>query len=398
MPTTSPYLTDDHERLREKVKSIADAEIAPRVAGMESRGPHTDRELRPIMGEWLGLLIGSEWGGRDEGHLAKTVAVTEVSRVSGAAGAILQASILGAAPIIEYGSDEMRRTWLPAIAAGEVWPSIAVTEPRHGSHLLDMDSTAHFENGELVIDGAKEFIGNADLADIHCVVVRTGERGDARGLTAVLVEAERDGVEVVHRPSSGLHGFSVDGLRLNGVRVPESNIIGEVGGGHDVALLSSVVYGRLNLAAVALGIHQQALDVTTRWVSVERERYNGHLSDVKMVRRRLSEMAFRLMQAELAAYHAAYLLDQGQPCDRWLYNAKLVNNRLGVASAEDAKQLHGGHATRIGNPCERILRDIQLINAPAGPDDIQLKYIADDVLNPTQPQWSTKHASRRRAV
>ncbi|ELP65976.1 acyl-CoA dehydrogenase family protein [Streptomyces sp. WI04-05B] len=398
MPATSPYLTDDHHSLREQVKSIADAEIAPRVPDMESRGPHTDRELRPILGQWLGLLIGSEWGGRDAGHLAKTVAVTEASRVSGAAGAILQASVLGSAPVIEYGSDEMRRRWLPAIADGSVWPSIAVTEAHHGSHLLDMDTTARFDGGDLVIDGAKEFIGNADLADIHCVVVRTGERGTKRGLTAVLVEADRNGVDIVRQPASGLYGFSVDRLCLDGVRVPEANIIGEVGAGRDVALMASVVYGRLNLAAVALGIHQQALDVTTTWVSEKRERYNGHLADVKMVRRRLAKMSFRLMQAELAAYHGAYLLDQGEPCDRWLYNAKLVNNRHGVASAEDAKQLHGGHATRIGNPCERILRDIQLINAPAGPDDIQLKYIADDLLAPARHQWSAQHASRRRAA
>lgn len=395
---THPYRTEDHQQLHEHVTALAQREIAPLVSQMEALGPHTDREVRQICSAagLLGVLIGSDWGGMDEGHVSKTMVLAVISRVSAAAGAILQASILGAAPIIEFGSEEMRSQWLPEIAAGRIWPTIASTDRRSGSHLRGMDTTARRRGKEYILDGEKDLVGNVDLGDVHCVVARTGKTGDPRGLTAFLVENDMPGVEVIQRPVSGLRGFSVDGLRLTDVRVPRSHIIGEVGDGEAVALISSVVYGRLNLAAVGLGIHQETWDVTTKWVS-ERERRGGHLSDVPAVRRRVAEMAVRLRQAELAVFHASYLLDMGEPCDEWLLDAKLISNRTAVASAEDAQHLHGGHAVRLENPIERLLRDVRLINAPAGPDDIQIKYIADAALGPSRTQWSVRHAIRRRS-
>ncbi|MBV9026913.1 MAG: acyl-CoA/acyl-ACP dehydrogenase [Streptomycetaceae bacterium] len=399
MSISFSYLTDDHHALQQQVKDVAGAEIEPRVQRMEAKGPHADRELRQVMGNvgWLGVLIEPEWGGMDAGHVAKTLMLAQVSYASATAGAILQASILGTAPIQQFGSEEMQRMWLPLIASGEVWPTIAVTEPDTGSHVLGMRSSALRDGDEWIIDGEKDFIGNAAIADVHCVVVRTGasDSQDPRSLTAFLIEADRPGVEVIHRPVSGLRGFSVDGLRLTKVRLPQANMIGGIGDGLAVALSSSVVYGRLNIAAVALGIHQRIMDVTTDWVSA-RPRYGGHLSDLDIVRNHLAEMQSRLMSAQLAAYHAAHLLDQGQACDEWLFNAKLVNDRWAIASADEAKRLHGGHALRIDNPFERLLRDIQLLNAPAGPDDIQLKRLAETLLGPSRTQWSKRHAASRR--
>ncbi|WP_053678244.1 acyl-CoA dehydrogenase family protein [Streptomyces sp. XY66] len=393
-----PYRTEDHQHVHELVTSLAQREIVPLVNQLEALGPHTDREVRRVCSNagLLGVLIGSDFGGMDEGHVSKTMILVVISRVSAAAGAILQASILGAAPIIEFGSEEMRSQWLPEIAAGRVWPTIASTDRQSGSYLRGMDTTARRRGREFILDGEKDLVGNVDLGDIHCVVARTGKVGDPRGLTAFLVETGTPGVEVIRRPVSGLRGFSVDGLRLTGVRVPRSHVIGEVGDGEAAALISSVVYGRLNLAAVGLGIQQETWDVTTRWVS-ERERRGGHLSDVPAVRRRIAEMAVRLRQAELAVFHAAYLLDAGEPCDEWLLDAKLISNRTAVASAEDAQHLHGGHAVRLENPIERLLRDVRLINAPAGPDDIQIKYIADAALGPSRTQWSVRHTLRRRS-
>ncbi|MFJ8795056.1 acyl-CoA dehydrogenase family protein [Streptomyces sp. NPDC102462] len=399
MPSTSlshPYLTDDHLHLQHQAQNIAEKHLASLTPELESRGPHTDHNVRRILSKtgWLGVLIGSEWDGMDEGHVAKTALLAAISRVNAAAGAILQASILGAAPIAEYGSTQMRRTWLPEIAAGRIWPTIATTEPTTGSHVLAMETTARRKGKDYILDGEKDLVGNADLGDVHCVIARTGKPLHPKSLTAFLVEKDTPGLEVVHRPLNALRGFSVDGLRLRRAHVPKTHVIGEIGDGLAAALLSSVVYGRLNLAAVALGIHQHILDITAQWVSI-RPRYQGLLSDLDTVRHRIAEIQHRLMTAELTAYHAAYLLDAGQPCDAWLFNSKLTNHRAGVASAEDAKQLHGGHAGRIGNPCEQLRRDIDLIHAPAGPDDLQLKRLAEAVLGPTRTQWSAQHAARR---
>ncbi|MER5572349.1 acyl-CoA dehydrogenase family protein [Streptomyces massasporeus] len=392
---SSPFLTEDHLRLQEQATTFTDTRIAPLAAEMEARGPHTDHDMRRVLSEtgWLGVLIGTEWGGLGLGHVAKTLILQAISRESPAAGAILQASILGAAPIAEYGSDEMRRTLLPEIAAGRCWPTIAVTDPEQGSHVLGMEAKARRGGKHYVLNGEKVLIGNAGIGDVHCVVARTGRPGKRRSLTAFLVEKGTPGLDIIPAPVNGLHGFSVDTLRLVKVRVPKDRIIGRVGDGLAVAQKASVVYGRLNLAAVALGVHQRMLEETARRVST-RKRYNGHLSDLDTVGHRIAEMKTGLMTAELAAYYAAHRLDQGEGCDPWLHHAKLTAHRAGAASSEQAKHLHGGHAAHVGSRIEQLRRDIDLIHAPAGPDDLQLKRLAESVLGPHRPQWSAQHASR----
>lgn len=398
MPTalSLPFLTDDHLSVLHEAEAFATSRLTALARQMEGLGAHTNREVRRVLSEtgWLGLLIDTEDGGLNLGHTVKTLVLQAVSRVSPAAGAILQASILGSAPIAEYGSEEMRRRLLPEIAAGRCWPSIAVTDPERGSHILGMEATARPSGGQYILEGEKVLVGNAAIADVHCVVVRTGKPGGPDSLTAFLVEQDTPGVDVIAAPVNGLRGFSVDTLRLNRVCVPKTSIIGELGDGLAVAQLASVVYGRLNLAAVALGIHQRMLDETTQRVSI-RKRREGHLADLPTVRHRVAEMQHNLMTAELAVYHAAHLLDQGKPCDPWLHNAKLTAHRAGAASSEQAKQLYGGHAARIGEPIEQLRRDFDLIHAPAGPDDLQLIRLAESVLGPHRPQWSAEHAARR---
>jgi alkylation response protein AidB-like acyl-CoA dehydrogenase len=404
MPTaflSHPFLTEDHRLLLEQAEALTDTRIAPLTAEMEARGPHTDQQVREVLSEtgWLGMLISAEYdGGLDLGHVDKTLILQILSRKSPAAGAILQASVLGAAPIIERGSEEMRRTWLPEIAAGRCWPTIAVTDPEQGSHVLGMATTARRSRRDYILEGEKVLVGNAALGDVHCVVARTGKPdGGRHSLTAFLVEKGTPGLAIDPQPVNGLRGFSVDTLRMTGVRVPKTSIIGEVGEGFDIAQLASVVYGRLNLAAVALGVHQRLLDVTADRVST-RKRYRGTLSDLDTVRHRIAEMQRGLMHAELAAYHAAHLLDLGTSCDPWLYDAKLTAHRAGADSSEHAKQLWGGHAAHVGSPIEQFRRDFDLIHAPAGTDDLQLKRLAEAVLGPHHPQWSARHAARRRAT
>ena len=147
---SSPFRTEDHLRLQQQVTTFTDTRIAPLAAEVEARGPHTDDEMRRVLAEtgWLGVLIGTEWGGLGLGHVAKTLILQAISRVSPASGAILQASILGAAPIAEYGSAEMRRTWLSQLgallASGGFRVLKAKMDPRrsNGGTFLGLDGIA----------------------------------------------------------------------------------------------------------------------------------------------------------------------------------------------------------------------------------------------------------------
>ncbi|GAA4891917.1 acyl-CoA dehydrogenase family protein [Streptomyces coeruleoprunus] len=380
-----------HHQLRQQVRHFAEAEVRPRIPAMEATRS-VDYGLSRLIARqgWLGATIGAEHGGMGIGHLGKTIIIEELSRVSGAMGAMVQASQLGAAKIVHFGSDEQKKTWLPAIASGECLPTIAVTEPESGGHVLGMTATAVRDGDDYVLNGRKVFVGNSHVGDLHGVVVRTGP--GSKGLTAFLVEAGRPGFRVGdEKPTMGLHGFSFGELFFENCRVPAANRLGEEGDGLAVAYSSSVLYGRANLTAVSLGIHQAILEETTRFCA-ERHRYGKPLHELPPVKLKLGQLQSRLMTARLAAYHAVHLLDQGLPCDAELMNAKLVNVESALDSARTSMEIHAAAGLFTDRPIERYLRDAHHIFAPAGTSDVQLLRLAEVALGTAKGEWSERLA------
>jgi acyl-CoA dehydrogenase len=389
-------LSRAHEQLREKVRAFARAEVAPRVARMEANPREVERELlAKIAGlGWIGVTIDRAYGGMGAGHLAKTLIIEELARVSGAIAAAVQASQLGVAKIIYWGSDEQRKQWLPRIAAGSCLPTIGVTEHGCGGYVADLETSARRRGKDYVLTGRKVYIGNSHIGDLHGVVARTG-RGSS-GLTAFLVEVDRPGLTLApHRPALGLHGFSFGELILDNCRVPATNMIGQRGDGLSVAYSSSVLYGRPNLTAVALGSHQACLDETVRFATTRRRR-GKPLADLhQTVAHKIGRMRSRLMTARQLAYHAVQLLDAGHPCDMELMNAKLVGVESLLASVHAGMEIHAAAGLQTDRPMERLLRDAYHLNAPAGTSDIQIHRLAQDALGRSRSQWSRRFATAR---
>jgi alkylation response protein AidB-like acyl-CoA dehydrogenase len=381
------YLTEEHRRLRVEVRAFAQSTVAPRVAAMErTREVETDL-VKEIAGRgWIGATIGKEYGGMGAGHLAKTIIIEELSRVSAAVGAAVQASQLGTAKIVHYGSEQQKRMWLPRIAAGECLPTIAATEHGSGSHLLGMEMRAHREGRHYVLNGHKVYVGNSHIGDLHGVVARTGE--GTQGLSAFLVEASRPGLTLSAPAGTlGLHGFSFGELHFQDCRIPAGNRVGEEGDGRDIADSSSVLYGRPNLAAVALGIHQAILDQTTTFAS-ERTRYGRPLAKLPNIKLKLGLIESRVMSARLAVYHATHLLDIGAGDDALLFNAKLTGADLLLDSARAAMEIHAAVGLTTDAPMERYLRDAHHIQAPAGTSDVQALRLAEVALGTSKSRWS----------
>ncbi|MEU8618317.1 acyl-CoA dehydrogenase family protein [Streptomyces sp. NPDC048623] len=378
-----------HHQLRQEVRDFAEREVRPRIPEMEaSRTVHHELSRLIAAQGWIGATIGREYGGMNAGHLAKTIIIEELARVSGAMGAMVQASQLGTAKIVHYGSDEQRKTWLPAIAAGECLPTIAVTEYESGGHVLAMEASAVRDGDDYILNGRKVYVGNSHVGDLHGVVVRTGP--GSKGLTAFLVEADRPGFRTgEQKPAMGLHGFSFGELIFENCRVPAANRLGDEGDGLAVAYSSSVLYGRSNLTAVSLGVHQAILEETTRFAT-ERIRYGKPLSELPTIKLKLGQMQSRLMTARLAAYHAVHLLDQGLSCDAELMNAKLVNVEAAIDSGRAAMEIHSAAGLYTDRPLERYLRDAFHIFAPAGTSDIQLVRLAEIALGQDKGSWSER--------
>ncbi|MET9803645.1 acyl-CoA dehydrogenase family protein [Streptomyces sp. NPDC006368] len=380
-----------HHQLRRDVGHFAENEVRPLIPAMEAgRSVHYELSRRIARQGWLGATISKDYGGMGAGHLGKTIIIEELSRVSGAMGAMVQASQLGTAKIVHFGSDEQKKTWLPAIAAGDCLPTIAVTEPESGGHVLGMSASAVRDGDDYLLNGRKVFVGNSHVGDLHGVVVRTGP--GSRGLSAFLVESWRPGFRIgEQKPTMGLHGFSFGELFFDNCRVPASNRLGDEGDGLAVAYSSSVLYGRANLTAVSLGIHRAILEETTRFCE-ERQRYGKPLHELPSIKLKLGRMQSRLMTARLTAYHAVHLLDQGMPCDAELMNAKLVNVESAMDSARNAMEIHAAAGLFTDRPVERYLRDAHHIFAPAGTSDIQLLRLAEVALGTAKGQWSEQLA------
>jgi alkylation response protein AidB-like acyl-CoA dehydrogenase len=393
---TGYFTTERHECLRKEVREFAERRVRPLIPEMESSRSVQHALSRLIARQgWIGVTVGRQYGGMGLGHLAKTVIIEELARVSGAMGAMVQASQLGVAKILHFGSEVQKKTWLPPIASGDCLPTIAVTEPDSGGYVLGMEASAVRDGDDYVLNGRKVYIGNSHVGDLHGVVVRTGT--GSKGLSAFLVEAGRPGLYLEpHKPAMGLHGFSFGELIFDNCRVPAANLLGGEGDGLAVAYSSSVLYGRPNLTAVSLGIHRALVEETTAFVS-KRMRYGKPLGELPPVKMKLGQMQSRMMTARLAAYHAAHLLDQGHPCDTELINAKLINVEYAMDSARTAMEIHGAAGLLTERPVERYLRDAYHIFAPAGTSDIQLLRLGEAALGTAKGQWSERLAAEPEA-
>ncbi|AJE87497.1 acyl-CoA dehydrogenase [Streptomyces albus] len=399
-PALRPYLTARHELLWFEADAFAAKDIAPRIARMEAAPGRVERKVADLMAArgWFAVTIPRSLGGLGAGHVAKTILIHRIACVSAAAAAILQATLIPVGALLHFASDEQKERWLPRVADGSLLLTIAVTEPEAGGHLGGIETTAEHSGGHWEITGSKIHIGNSHLAGAHLVVARTAEPGvpTSKALTAFMVESDRPGLTVqTHRPALGLHGFSAGRLDLDRVRVPADNVVAEIGAGLNVAQSSSILYGRPNLAAVSLGIHEAVMATTTARLKT-RARYRGILADLPVLRDRVGHMEARLRAARILAYHGVHLLDAGLPCDGDLINAKYLGHQWATQCAQDAMELHGAAALDgdADAALQRLWRDIQHTYPPAGTGEVQRIRLAAEVFGDDRIQWSTQLADR----
>ncbi|MFC9502679.1 acyl-CoA dehydrogenase family protein [Streptomyces sp. NPDC057002] len=398
-PELRPYLTAAHEQLWCEADAFAADHVAARVPLMEASPHEVERELPQLMANrgWFGVTLPKQgYGGMEAGHVAKTVLIHRLGVVSASAAAILQATLIPVGALQHWGTVEQKQRWLPQVADGTALLTIAVTEPDAGGHMGGIETTAEWVgDDEWVITGEKLHIGNSHLAHLHLVVARTALPGvpTSQALTAFLVENDRKGVTVAeHRARLGLHGFSAGRLILDRVRIPAANVLGEVSQGLYVAQSASILYGRSNLTALSLGIHEALVQTTVQFLSTRR-RYGGHLSDQPVIQHRIGEMQGRLQTAMTTAYSAVHLLDSGLACDSQLIGAKHTGHQLAAQSAQDAMELHGARALDADYPLQRLFRDIQHTYPPAGTGEFQRIHLAKAALGTAHIQWSDRHAA-----
>ena len=372
-------LEEKHQHLRNEIRKYALKHFSPlrdKIEG-EEKIPSNVYQCMTQNG-WHGIVIPKAYKGMGADHLARFIVIEEVSRVSGAIGGALQSAILGTAMIQYYGTQSQQKYWLPRFAQGDDIISICVTESGSGSHILGMQTSAQKVGEEYILNGKKCWIANSHIASVHGVIARTGE--GSGGLSAFLVEADRPGI----RPGSsndntGLRGFNIGEVIFENCKVPAANLIGSAGSGIEIAHRSITCYGKPNLTAVALGIHQSILDDTLSYTR-DRTIYGKPLSELESVRVKLGKIYQNISIARQSAYASMRLLDRNGYADEAIILAKLVGTEYAFESAKLAMDIFAARGTSRSMHIERYLRDLMMVFPPAGTSDVHQKRLAEIAL------------------
>ncbi|MGH2875986.1 MAG: acyl-CoA dehydrogenase family protein [Solirubrobacteraceae bacterium] len=368
-------LDDQTELLRSTVHEFAQAQIAP-VAEELDRTKSFPYEIVSQMAAlgWMGIPFPEEVGGAGGTTLQYAIAVEELARVDSSVAITLCAhTSLGTQPIHLFGSEAQRLQWLPRLCSGEILGAFGLTEPEAGSDAGNTRTRAHLQDGEWVIDGAKQFITNAgtEISGVVCITARTG----TDEISNLIVPNGTPGYEQAQPyRKMGWNASDTRPLTFTGCRVPEDNLLGERGRGFH-QFLHVLDIGRIGVAAMGVGLAQGALDQALAYAG-QRHAFGRPIAKFQSIQAKLADLATEIAAARLLTYNAAWLKDVGRPFSLVAAQAKLKTGRLAVRAADEAVQIHGGYGYIEEYPVCRFYRDAKILTIGEGTDEIQQMVIA----------------------
>lgn len=378
-------LTDEQRMIQETAREFADHEIAP-VADSHNREGKFPLDIVKRLGKmgFLGMAVPEEYGGTGAGNLALVLALEEINRVCASTGVTMSVqNSLVEAPILHWGNEELKRRFLPALATGEHLGAYALSEPGSGSDAAGLVTSAVLDGNEYVLNGTKNFITTGAEADLVLVLARTDTSHKTRGITAFVIETGGKGFSVGKKEDKlGLRASSTVQLVFEDMRVPASQVLGEVGGGFKIAM-HTLDGGRIGIAAQGVGIAQACLDASIKYAG-EREAFDQPIGKFQAIQFKIANMATRVEAARLLVYNAARLKDEGQPHGKEAAMAKLFASEAANDAARDAVQIHGGAGYLEDFPVERFFRDARITEIYEGTSEIQRIVIARHVLKNLQ--------------
>jgi alkylation response protein AidB-like acyl-CoA dehydrogenase len=374
--------SDEQEMMRKAVRDFVEKEVAPHASEWDAKDTCPVNVLRRMGGlGFLGTIVPAEYGGTGLGHTVRAIVLEEIARHSAGLAMAVMTHYLGVAPILNYGSEEQKRKFLPKLATGEYISGLATTEPSGGSDLANQQTTAELREGKWVINGKKCFITNFDIADVTVVVAKTGvnEKGRVE-LSAFLIEKGTKGFEAGHKEDKlGLRSSATGDLSLKDVEVEENALLGKRGDGMKIALSTIGEVGRPGMAAISLGIMRGCLEEGVRFAK-ERIIYGKPLTNVQAIQFMIAENRVDYETAKLLTYRATALKDEGKRCDTECAMAKLYSTEASVRTAQRTIEIMGGYGVVNQYPVGRYLRDAVATVPSGGTSQIMKIIIGNDTV------------------
>jgi len=386
-------LSAEHEQFRRTVRDFAEKEIAPHAAQWD-RDHHFPVDVVQKMGKLglMGLTAPEQYGGagmagEDGGFTSLCLAIEEIGRVDQSMGITLEAAVgLGINPILTYGNDEQKQTWLPELVSGEKLAGFGLTEPGAGSDAGATRTKAVLEGNEWVVNGAKQFITNAGSEITSCVTV-TAKTGDSETgkpeISAIILPADTPGFTAEKAYDKlGWRASDTHPLTFEDCRVPESNLLGHRGRGY-AQFLATLDDGRVAIAALGVGCIQACLDLSLQYAG-ERQTFGGPIGRKQGLAFQIADLQVMLDAARLLTYKAAAMkdaMDAGHSVSTKDFKqaasvAKLYSTESAVTATRIATQVFGGYGFMEEYPVARFYRDAKVLEIGEGTSEVQRMLIA----------------------
>ncbi|MBK8848437.1 MAG: acyl-CoA dehydrogenase [Bacteroidetes bacterium] len=373
--------TDNQNMIAQTVRDFTEKNIRPYVMEWDESQEFPIHVFKK-MGELglMGILVPTEYGGAGLTYTEYVTAIVEVSRVCGSIGLSLAAhNSLCTGHIMQFGTEDQKKRWLPKLATAEWIGAWGLTEPGTGSDAGNMSCVATTDGDGWIINGTKCWITHGKSSNIAVVIVRTGERGDSHGMTAFAIEKGTPGFSAGRKENKlGMRASETTELIFDNCRVTRDNLLGKVGEGF-IQSMKVLDGGRISIAALGLGIAKGALDASVKY-SKERQQFGKPISEFQGISFKLADMATEIEAAELLTFMAADLKNRGEKVTKVSAMAKYYTSEVAVKASTEAVQIFGGYGYTKDFPVEKFYRDSKLCTIGEGTSEIQKLVIAREIL------------------
>ncbi len=370
-------LTEEHQMIRDALRSYAQERLAPNAARWDREHYFPKDELKELaqLGAF-GVAVPEQYGGAGLDYVSLALVLEEIAAGDGGTSTIISVNNCPVCSIaMMYASEAQKQQWLRPLAQGELLGAFALTEPHTGSDAAALRTTAVRDGDEYVINGTKQFITSGKYGDVAIVMAVTDKAAGKKGISAFWVPTDTPGYIVAGlEQKMGQHSSDTAQIVFDNCRIPAANLIGEEGMGYKIAL-SGLEGGRIGIASQSVGMARAAYEAALAYAK-ERESFGKPIFEHQSVQFRLAEMAMQIEAARQLILHAASMKDAGLPCLKEAAMAKLFASEMAERVVSSAMQVFGGYGYVADFPVERIYRDVRVCQIYEGTSDIQKILIA----------------------
>ena len=369
-------LNREQELIRKMIAAFTENEVKPIAAEIDRTHEFPDENIRKMFQLGImGMTVPREYGGAGTDQVSAAIVTEELAKACASTSDIVAGHTLCCVPILEHGTEEQKRKYLPMLTEGGVLGGMGITEPNAGSDASKSQTEARLEGDHYVINGAKIFITNGPEAGVFVIFAMTDKSKGTKGLSAFIIESSFPGFSVGKVENKmGLHGVHTSEIVFTDMIVPKENLLGQEGKGFKICMQTLDV-GRIGIAAQALGIAEGAMKEAVEYTKT-RVQFGKPISKFQNTQFTFADMALRCESARLLTYQAASLKQEGKRCSREAAMAKLSASETAMWVTTKALQMFGGYGYTNDYPMERMMRDAKITEIYEGTSEVQRIVIA----------------------